>query len=624
MSNYFSTTHTMNWTTRQSAFLTLLAMFFGLGMIFILAYQVNSSYRFEIQKANTETDHQAQAITNQINNSLREIELVLSDISDRISSEDIASAERGEIRNKEIQNLLLDKLVKIHQANNIALVSSNSSINHRALDLPGSGQLINHDYFQIIRNNPYHENIYSKLSSNQHNTGIVVARRVETAKAEFAGLIVASISREYFEQLLSTISLGQHGNIQLIDQELNVIAQYPADVISPPLDKAIIQNLISGKETAVLINHSQTAQSVSSYHSIKDTPFFIVASSSSLDYLLRWRKNTLYYLYGGSTLLIMALLMCYFFWRSHRLTQNLQKKEKHLNASEARFRQMIETSPVAIVLARTPDYFITYINHQAAELFNQTQAGALSQRVFELYKTKLNFIEQVEKIQSGQAQQNIEVMLQQKGGQPFWGSLSMSISESAQSSTLMIGISDITARKQLEAELQHRATIDSLSGLFNRSYFTDRANHEIARAKRNQQPLIVIMLDIDHFKRINDSWGHDIGDKAIQSLAELCKSTLRDIDLIGRIGGEEFAILLPETTLEQGYPVAERLRQRIEAQRINLPNEQILQFTASIGMALLSSDDQKIDSILKRADQALYQAKNNGRNQTVIYSQISK
>ncbi|MFC7421021.1 diguanylate cyclase [Iodobacter arcticus] len=614
----------MNWTTRQSAFITLLAMLFGLGMIFILAYQVNSSYRIEVQRTRLNVTHQSSEVANQISSALREIDIVLKDLSDRISPQDLLNAEQGDSRNAELQNILLDKLLQVHQADNIVLVSSNSSITHRALDTPGHGQLMDDAYFQLIRNNRYQERIYARLASHSQNTGIVVARRVESLTAEFSGLIVASMTRSYLDGLLSALPLGKHGSIQLIDQNKNILAKYPPNALALPLDEAGIKDLLAGKESKILVNHISPTQSISSYHLIKETPFIVIVNASSDDYLLRWRNNTLYYLLGGGTLLIMALLMCYFFWRSHRLTQNLHKKEKHLNASEARFRQMIETSPVAIVLARMPDYFITYINHQAAELFDQTQAGALSQRAFELYKSKPMFMEQVQKIQQGQCQHNIEVMLQRKDGQPFWGNLSMSMHETNQITTLMIGISDITSKKQLEADLQHKATIDSLSGLFNRAYFTERANHEIARAKRNQQPLIVIMLDIDHFKRINDNWGHDIGDKAIQSLAELCRTTLRDIDIIGRIGGEEFAILLPETDLEKGYPVAERLRQRIEAQRISLANEQTLQFTASIGLSILCADDDKLDRILKRADLALYQAKNEGRNQTVIYSKIAE
>ncbi|STQ90481.1 sensor domain-containing diguanylate cyclase [Iodobacter fluviatilis] len=610
----------MNWTTRQSAFITLLAMLFGLGMIFILAYQVNSSYQVEIQRTRLEAAHQSSTIASQISSSLREIDIILKDLSDKISPDDLSNTEKSSARNQELQNILLDKLLQIHQADNIMLVSSNSNISHRALDTPGSGQLINNDYFQLVRNNRYQEKVYARLSNRSENTGIIVARRVESLMADFSGLIVASVTRNYLDNLLSNQNIGKHASIHLIDQNKGVLAKYPSHASAPIFDDFVIQNLMNGKESSALISHTEPTQSISSYHPIKDTPFIVVVNVSSEDYLLPWHKNTLYYLFGGGILLIMALLMCYFFWRSHRLTQNLHKKEKYLNASEARFRQMIETSPVAIVLARMPDYFITYINHQAAELFDQTQAGALSQRAFELYKSKLTFMEQVQRIQQGDAQHNIEVLLQRKDGQPFWGNLSMSVHETNQSTTIMIGISDITSKKQLEADLQHRATIDSLSGLFNRAYFTERANHEIARAKRNQQPLIVIMLDIDHFKKINDNWGHDTGDIAIQSLAGLCQSTLRDIDIIGRIGGEEFAILLPETDLEKGFPVAERLRQRIEAQRILLTDKQTLQFTASLGLTILEEDDQKIDRILKRADQALYQAKHDGRNQTVIFN----
>lgn len=176
---------------------------------------------------------------------------------------------------------------------------------------------------------------------------------------------------------------------------------------------------------------------------------------------------------------------------------------------------------------------------------------------------------------------------------------------------------DISERKELERELRRLATIDPLTGAFNRRHFLTSAAQELERAQRHGRPLAVLMLDLDYFKAINDGYGHGVGDDAIQGFIQVCLSTLRENDVIGRLGGEEFAILLPETSLEGAAEVAERLRSRVAALILSTARGD-LSFTVSIGVTQAVADDS-VGSALQRADQALYDAKNHGRDRVVAY-----
>jgi diguanylate cyclase (GGDEF)-like protein/PAS domain S-box-containing protein len=175
-------------------------------------------------------------------------------------------------------------------------------------------------------------------------------------------------------------------------------------------------------------------------------------------------------------------------------------------------------------------------------------------------------------------------------------------------------VSDITERKQLELELEHQARFDMLTGLSNRRYFFELAEKEMARARRHNETFAMLMLDADHFKQVNDTCGHDVGDTVLRKLGEVCTGVLRGNDIMGRMGGEEFAILLPETTLEQALETAERLRQAVADAAVQLADGKALRFTVSAGVASLRPEDENVDAILKRADAALYAAKHAGRN----------
>jgi diguanylate cyclase (GGDEF)-like protein len=178
-------------------------------------------------------------------------------------------------------------------------------------------------------------------------------------------------------------------------------------------------------------------------------------------------------------------------------------------------------------------------------------------------------------------------------------------------------VRDISERKKLEDELLKLATTDPLTGASNRRHFITRASAELERCRRYGSQLAVFMLDIDHFKQVNDSYGHDIGDEVLQRLADCCHQELRSNDIFGRFGGEEFAAVLVETDQPQAERACQRLLDKIVALKIRTPQKNI-GITVSMGLTMHIANDLTIDSLLKRADDALYQAKNAGRNQIAV------
>jgi diguanylate cyclase (GGDEF)-like protein len=173
--------------------------------------------------------------------------------------------------------------------------------------------------------------------------------------------------------------------------------------------------------------------------------------------------------------------------------------------------------------------------------------------------------------------------------------------------------SEMAQRKALETQLKELVITDALTGVLNRRGLIEALKVEIQRADRLKNPLVVLALDLDHFKNINDTVGHACGDQALSSFAHICRRRLRAVDTIGRVGGEEFAVLLPATDTDGATIVAETLRQAVEAASIPAGAASI-SMTVSIGIAAWTAGDIAGDSVLAEADRALYVAKNAGRN----------
>ncbi len=174
---------------------------------------------------------------------------------------------------------------------------------------------------------------------------------------------------------------------------------------------------------------------------------------------------------------------------------------------------------------------------------------------------------------------------------------------------------DVTQRKNLERELQRLATTDMLTGIANRRAFLETAESAYAHSRRSGEPLTLLMLDLDHFKSINDRFGHLEGDRALVAFAQAVKSQLRASDAVGRLGGEEFGVLLPLTTLAEGLEAAARILHSVRALELTDDTGQAYRITTSLGVGAFRQSDRSLRDMLDRADQALYLAKRRGRDQ---------
>ena len=184
-------------------------------------------------------------------------------------------------------------------------------------------------------------------------------------------------------------------------------------------------------------------------------------------------------------------------------------------------------------------------------------------------------------------------------------------------SNFALQIANALKRAQLFQEIQNLALTDPLTGVQNRRSLFDLGRIELARSQRMDRPFCCLMLDLDHFKNINDTYGHPIGDLVVREFVQSCKRSVREVDLIGRYGGEEIVIFLPETDLDTAMQVAERVRKAVERMPIKI-SDQELHITVSIGVSQRDEHTVELETLIARADQAMYIAKHKGRNQVAI------
>jgi diguanylate cyclase (GGDEF)-like protein/PAS domain S-box-containing protein len=331
--------------------------------------------------------------------------------------------------------------------------------------------------------------------------------------------------------------------------------------------------------------------------------------------------------------IFLAVMTCSGLLMSTIVTKR-KRTEEALRESETRFRTFFEHAAVGVALVETKSGYFKNINQKYCDFLGYSKEEALN-LTYQMVtypddveeNTNLNALLLCGKIREF----SIEKRYIRKDGSVVWGNLTGSaLWEPGKAPPVNLHIAvvqDITERKAdekkiqlLNAELEQLALTDFLTKLNNRRHFMQRGVEEFKRAHRNGQPLALLMLDIDHFKMVNDSYGHETGDLALQQVAAVLKSSVREIDILGRLGGEEFAVLLPNTPLEDAALLAERIRLSIASKAFQTPgNELTSTLTISVGVAALTEEISGIDDLLRNADAAMYYAKDSGRNCVSVY-----
>ncbi|MDZ7831349.1 MAG: PAS domain S-box protein [Desulfobacterales bacterium] len=297
--------------------------------------------------------------------------------------------------------------------------------------------------------------------------------------------------------------------------------------------------------------------------------------------------------------------------------------EQRLMESEERMRGITESTGDAIIMMDNQGA-ISFWNPAATEILGYRPEEAIGQDLHEMLAperyheaVKSNLPAFLETGWGNLVGKKLELSALNKNGHEIAVALTLS-AVFLQGQWHAVGVlRDITEQKNMEKDLTRLADTDDLTGLFNRRVFLERLAHEISRCKRYGKAAVLMMLDLDHFKKVNDTYGHAGGDMVLREFARILMETVRETDVSGRMGGEEFAVLLPETTIDAAMPVARRILHLIRESAVVIDGEEI-RFTASIGLAQVHADDTHPEPMLARADAAMYQAKDKGRDRAEI------
>ncbi|MFW2331891.1 MAG: diguanylate cyclase [Nitrospinota bacterium] len=294
--------------------------------------------------------------------------------------------------------------------------------------------------------------------------------------------------------------------------------------------------------------------------------------------------------------------------------------KRDLKDSDIDYKGMIETLPSIYIRLKLNGI----INFVSASVFDQLgflPEQLIGSNIMDIFPDPAYKQLLFDKVISTDGQpRNVEITLKKKDLSTSWflANLVLYHNDQSDGEDLIVGtLSNISRRKAREAKLKKLTQVDALTDLINRRHFFERGRAEVHRSIRYGHPMSFAMLDIDHFKVVNDTYGHPAGDQVLKAFAKLATSMIRSSDIIGRVGGEEFAMLLPETQLQDAIILLGRLLKLVANSPLSIDGT-IIKFTVSIGVATLTKVDNSLEKIFAQADKGLYKAKENGRNRIEV------
>lgn len=493
-------------------------------------------------------------------------------------------------------------------------------------------------YFQVAKAKPDAEIVYisTPFQSVQGIYSINLSRVILGRQGEFRGLVYATLDNQYFETLMQSVlytpdmwSVAVHsdgplflrrpdsGNIAGIDlgQGSTLFNRHRASG-----QQATVQyGLTTGQDGEQIV----ALYTVSAPNLNTDKTLVVAVGREMNQVFSLWRRRAGLQglLFGLIALASIAALLLYH-RRLHAFDAKAVAARRALRAKDEDYRLIVEGANDMVVKLDVEGRF-TYANPAFCVLFGLAPTELIGQYCQD---------------QPALAAQCIEpLVLQQLSAPPYivryqrsgdttngvrhidWRAEALRDESGRVSGIVSIG-HDVTEHIMLTRALEEQAQRDPLTGLANRRYFMDRGHIEQSRASRHGHPLSLLMLDLDHFKRVNDTYGHKAGDVVLQKLSELLIENKREPDIAARLGGEEFVLLLPDTDLDAAVRVAERLRGAIAGSAVVTDTGETVRFTTSVGAAQMGGQVETLEQLLDQADQALYRAKHTGRNRVCAAS----
>jgi diguanylate cyclase (GGDEF)-like protein/PAS domain S-box-containing protein len=318
-------------------------------------------------------------------------------------------------------------------------------------------------------------------------------------------------------------------------------------------------------------------------------------------------------------LMLAGVLLVAGIYISQRFVAQNEKLQQTLRESEAQLRHLIESAPMPLLIVRAGDQQMLYANERALQQFGLT-ADSMQGRALSEFHVSEEIRSALPAALSRQGSvRDYEVHLRDMSGRQFWLLLSAQPIRYAGVVGLLVALADIDDRKRMQDDMRRRAMHDQLTGLPNRAMFLESLDRALRKARRRTGRFSVLFIDLDHFKQINDTMGHAAGDKLLQAVAERLTSAVRQSDLVARLAGDEFVVLIedhkgPEEVMIVAQKVVGFLQRPVvlEWREVNI--------SGSVGIASFPEDGEDVETLVKNADAAMYQAKERGRNNFQFYS----
>lgn len=493
------------------------------------------------------------------------------------------------------------------------------------------------EYFTSARQDPDPSMLYvtSPFRTVLGIYAINVSRVITGPGGAFSGVVSATLDPQYFQPLLESMREYPDIRASVVHEKGDLFA------IAPDMENFVGRNL--AQSGGFFLRHLKSGKSASIFEGrtsvsgedrmvvlrtvqpagLRMNHTLVVTITRSLEAVYA-PTRTAALVHGGLYAATVLLSVTVFaFYQRNRRARERERAEaaSALEARERLVRGVIDSVP-GLVAYWDSSLRCVYANNAYQDWFGKTQEQMRGIHIKELLGPELYAKNEPYILGAlrGEVQRFERTLVKADGTTRYTMANYIPDAHGGLVNGFIVLVADVTELKSIQMELEHKvleldhlATTDPLTGIGNRRSFYAHAGVELARGGRYGQPLVFLMLDIDHFKGINDTRGHDAGDEVLRSLADTLRETLRATDVLGRVGGEEFAAVLVQTCLEEARPIAERLRRSIEANPAETGRGPV-PFTVSIGLAAFPGSGANVETLMKHADEALYAAKQGGRN----------
>ncbi len=607
----------------------MLALGFA-GLVLMLAYQLKGSYETSLARASDHAENLTQTLDGQLSAALRRMDATLHQVAIRIPATAMQLAVRAQ-HERAVADILMPYKARFPELRDIFVYDSAGDIlydTRRPPVLPRSGNIAQRPAFQYLQNRPEAGIAFSELVRGNVSGQLTVATYVPVRdkSGQMLGVVAGSLNLAYFDQIFGSLRLSP-GSVAFVrsSQEHKLVIRYPwleSEFNKPvrnPIQARIDAGEIAGRAEFQAVTDGE--QRLYSFRRIDQYPFYVVIGISARDALQNWYRSATYV---AIVILLLGLLLGLTLRRMALIETQRESARTEADQALQLLSEGINSLSAGITIY-DPEDRVVMCNEAHLRLFESLRDVIQPGKSFEeISRTGLQRGLYAEAL--GQEEAWLARRLRQHriaDGVPHEMELAdgrwLQFSEHRTPKGYIVGSRiDITERKKLEVDLREQASTDALTGLPNRRHFLRRLEDELERVRRRTtRDACVLMLDLDHFKRINDQYGHAAGDSVLRHFSNILRHELRATDIAGRMGGEEFAIILPGSGPQASQGFAQRICDKLAEHPLSFGQQQV-GMTVSIGIAAIVADDLSADAVLSRADRALYQAKEAGRNRVQL------